>query len=181
MNDARKIALYTYHNGPQHSTKLKLIDRFYVRNRVNSNNFNAMTLKFSEKFDHPILHVFIFGNIFPESRGFVCYAGYKPYQRFMLQFNIYLISEGRRYCSTLWTAKQRPWLSGNILPNINTCENGSSNFSKNLKIMVLKLLGLTEFSSRNPSIYFNFVRSLGSVVMLTFFNICTNRLCVVHW
>ena len=30
-----------------------------------------MILKVSEKFDHPFLHVSIFGNIFPESYGFV--------------------------------------------------------------------------------------------------------------
>ena len=26
----------------------------------------------------------------------------------------------------------KPWLSGNMLPNINTCENGWSNISENL-------------------------------------------------
>ena len=30
-----------------------------------------MPLKFSMKFDHPFSHVFIFGNMFPESHGFV--------------------------------------------------------------------------------------------------------------
>ena len=38
--------------------------------RVKSSNFNATILKFSEKFDHPFSHVFIFCNMFPESRGF---------------------------------------------------------------------------------------------------------------
>ena len=33
--------------------------------------FNATILKFSEKFDHQFLHVFIFGNMFPVSDGFV--------------------------------------------------------------------------------------------------------------
>ena len=55
----------------QHSTKLKQIDIFGDNNRVNSSNFNATILKFSEKFDHPFSHVFIFGNLFPESHGFV--------------------------------------------------------------------------------------------------------------
>ena len=40
-------------------------------NQVNSINFNATILKFSEKFDHLYLQVFIFGNMFPESHGFV--------------------------------------------------------------------------------------------------------------
>ena len=30
-----------------------------------------MTIRFSEKFDHLFSHVFIFGNMFPESYGFV--------------------------------------------------------------------------------------------------------------
>ena len=34
-------------------------------------NFNAMSFKFSEKFDHPFSHVYIFGNMFPESPDFV--------------------------------------------------------------------------------------------------------------
>ena len=33
-----------------------------------------------------------------------------------------------------------PWLSGNMFTNIKTCENGWSNFSKNLRIVALKLL-----------------------------------------
>ena len=32
------------------------------------------------------------------------------------------------------------WLSRNILPNINTCGNGWSNFSANLRVVSLKLL-----------------------------------------
>ena len=39
--------------------------------RVNSCNFNATILKFFEKLDHPFSHVFIFGNMFFESHGFV--------------------------------------------------------------------------------------------------------------
>ena len=40
-------------------------------NRVNSSNFNATILKYSEKFHYPFLHGFIFGNLFPESDRFV--------------------------------------------------------------------------------------------------------------
>ena len=47
--------------------KCKLID---LITRINSNNFSATILKFSEKFDPPFSHVFIFGNVFPESHGF---------------------------------------------------------------------------------------------------------------
>ena len=31
----------------------------------------STTVRFSEKFEHAFLHVFIFGNMFPESHGFV--------------------------------------------------------------------------------------------------------------
>ena len=47
------------------------MDRFGDKNRDNSNNFDATILKFSNKFDQPILYVFIFGNMFPASHGFV--------------------------------------------------------------------------------------------------------------
>ena len=52
----------------------------------------------------------------------------------------------------------KPRLSGNMLPNIKTCENGRSNFSEKLKLVALILLELTRFLSQNLSIYFNFVR-----------------------
>ena len=61
MDYARKIALY--YNGPQHHTKLKFFDRFGDKNLVNTSNVNAMTLKFSEKFDHLFSYAFIFGNV----------------------------------------------------------------------------------------------------------------------
>ena len=43
-----------------HRTKQKSIDWFGDANRVNSINFNATIVKFSEKFNHPFSHVFIF-------------------------------------------------------------------------------------------------------------------------
>ena len=58
-----------------------------------------------------------------------------------------------------------------MLPNINRCENGLSNFSENLRIVAIKLCKLTRFLSLNLSIYFNFVRCWWSVVMLTFLNL----------
>ena len=47
----------------------------------------------------------------------------------------------------------KPWLSGNMLPNINTCKNGWSKLSENLRIMALKLLWPGEQAShdRYPS------------------------------
>ena len=50
----------------------------------------------------------------------------------------------------------KPRLSRNMLPNINTCENGWSNFSANLRVLSLKLLELTQLACPNLSIYFIF-------------------------
>ena len=55
----------------QHRTKLKEIDRFGDKNRINSNNFIATAHIFSEKFEHPFSYVFRFSNMFPEGRRFV--------------------------------------------------------------------------------------------------------------
>ena len=51
----------------------------------------------------------------------------------------------------------KPWLPRNMLLNINTCENGWSNFSANLRVVSLKLLQLTQFAWPNLSIYINFL------------------------
>ena len=53
--------------------------------------------------------------------------------------------------------EMKPWLSRNMLPNINTCENGWSNFSANLRVVSWKLLELTQFAWPNQTIYINFL------------------------
>ena len=71
----------------------------------------------------------------------------------------YLISEGDeivRSCDLHWATEMKPRLSRNMLPNINTCENGRSNFSANLRVVSLKSLELTQFAWPNLLIYFNF-------------------------
>ena len=50
--------------------------------------------------------------------------------------------------------EMKPWLSRNMLPNINTCKNDWSNFSANLKVVSLKILELTQFAWPKISIYF---------------------------
>ena len=67
----------------------------------------------------------------------------------------------------------KPWLSGNMFPNIKTCENGWSNFSEKLRIMALKFLELTRFLSLNLSIYsylLNFVRFSGPLLSNAIFS-----------
>ena len=48
----------------------------------------------------------------------------------------------------------KPRLLGNMLSNIKTRENGWSHFNENLRLMVIKLLKLTQFASPNLSITF---------------------------
>ena len=55
----------------------------------------------------------------------------------------------------------KPRLLVNMLPNIKTCENRWPNFLENLRVVAIKLLELTQFASRNQSIYFYFVRCWG--------------------
>ena len=54
-------------------------------------------------------------------------------------------------------AEMKPWLSRNMLLNINTRRNRWSNFSANFKVVSLKLLELTQFAWPNLSIYFIFI------------------------
>ena len=59
----------------------------------------------------------------------------------------------------------KPWLRGNMSPISDMSENKCSYFSENERRMALKSLDLTWFLSPNLSIYFNFLRCLGSGVM----------------
>ena len=68
MYYARKIAIY--HNEPNTAKNLcKSID--LVMQIELTQGILMPGPKFSEKFDHPFWHVFIFGNMFPESHGFL--------------------------------------------------------------------------------------------------------------
>ena len=66
-----------------------------------------MTLKFSEKFDHPFLHVFPFVNILPESQGFVAILRLQAVSNTHAPIYPNLISEGRPNCSTFLPEQQR--------------------------------------------------------------------------
>ena len=56
----------------------------------------------------------------------------------------------------------KPWLSRNMLPNINTCENGWLNFSANRRVVSLKSLELIQFAWPTLSIYFKFLCAVPS-------------------
>ena len=57
-----------------------------------------------------------------------------------------------------WHCNEIVTLRKHMLPNINTCENGWSNFSENMRFVTIKLIELTQFESPNLSIYINFIR-----------------------
>ena len=75
----------------------KLID--LVR-RNHSSDFVTTTVRFSEKFDHPFSHVFILGNMLPESHGFVAMPVTSCIKDTCSDLS-HLISEGRQNCSSL--------------------------------------------------------------------------------
>ena len=127
-------------------------------------------IKFSEKFDHPFSHVFIFGNMFPESRGFVAVPVTSCIKDTCSNLSLSNYWRGTKLFGLVTGTTTKPRLSGNMFLNIKTCGNGLSDFSENLRVTALKMLEFTRFLSPNLSIYFNFVRCWGSVVMLTFLN-----------
>ena len=73
MDCERKIEFD--HNGSTTPYKIqvnncKLVD-LVIRIELNSSNINDTMFKIVEKFAHSFSNVFIFGNMFPESQGFV--------------------------------------------------------------------------------------------------------------
>ena len=97
-------------------------------------------LKFFVQVDHAFSHVFIFGNMCPESRRL------QTVSKIHVSIYPYLVSEERRNCSSFWSAQQRNnnELSANMLANIITCENWRSNFSENLGVVTIKLFELSQ-------------------------------------
>ena len=51
----------------------------------------------------------------------------------------------------------KPGLSGNMLPNIKTCENESSNFSENLRVRVVVLNCSSEFNLHHKTYQFTLI------------------------
>ena len=71
---------------------------------------------------------------------------------------IWLVKETKLFELVTGT-ESNPWLSGNMLLNINTCLNWWLILSANLRVVVLNLLELTQFARTNQSIIIYFVRS----------------------
>ena len=162
MDCAHKIALC--HNGPQHRTKLKYIGGFGHANWVNSSNFIATTLRFSEKFDHPLSHVFILGYRFLESHGIIAMPVTSCIKDACSNLTLFNYWNETKLFELVTCIATKPWLSGNMLPNIKTCENWWSNFSENMRVVALKMPELTQLESQNLSICINFVLGEGSMI-----------------
>ena len=105
-----------------------------------------MTLKFSEKFDHPFSHVFFLYLV-------SCFLSVTVSLQCRLQavsmmhvtiYPFVIIEERRNRIDLVTGTPTKPYLSGNMLPNINTCENGWSNFSENLRIARVNSIRITK-------------------------------------
>ena len=155
MDWARKISFD--HNGPPTLYKIimnncMLID-LVIRIELTLAILMLLYPKFFEKFDHPFSHVFIFRNMFPDSYGFVAMPVTSCIKDTCSDLShIYLVKEMKLF-DLVTATTTKPWLSGNMFPNIKTCVNGWSNFSENLRIVVANLLELTRFLSPNLLIY----------------------------
>ena len=68
----RLVQRCQHHNGPPTPFMIKICKflDFCDKNRFIWITFNYTIFKFSKNFDGPFSHVFIFGNMFPESHGF---------------------------------------------------------------------------------------------------------------
>ena len=166
MNWSGKIVLY--HSSKRTSTPHKTkVDWFGDENWVNSRNFIATTLRFSEKYDYPISPFFVFGNMFRESHGFfdmrvtICIKDTCSNLSLSNQWRETKLFELVTTRTMLGFTAMKPCNLRNMLPNINTCENRWSYFSENLRVVAMKLLELTQFASPYLSIYFNFLHCWG--------------------
>ena len=109
-----------------------------------------------------------------ESR-FRCYAVYELYQRYVFQFRLYLISEGRRNCSTLWPVQ--PYSNGTMTPrkhvikykNMRKWMDEFRRKFENRDIKIARVNSILITRSINFVIYFNFVRCLGCAMLTAFY------------
>ena len=133
-------------------------------NRVNSSNFNFKTLKFSEKFDNSFSHVFIFGNMFPESHGFVAMPVTICISKILVSY-AYLISAPG--CEIILPCDRHSNEAATLSKHITKYKHKRKwmvNISENLRIVASKF---TRYNvSPKESIFSNFVRCLVSIMML---------------
>ena len=95
----------------------------------------------------------MFWNMFPKSHGFVAILVTSCIKDTCSNLSLSIFVKETKLFDLVTDTARKPWLSGNMLPNIKTFGNGWSNFSENMKIVALKLLVLTGFSSPNLLIY----------------------------
>ena len=128
-----------------------------------------MTLKCSEKLYHPFSHVYRFGNMFPESHGFV-----DKRLRVMSKINVliypYLISERRRNWRRNRHSNGTVTLGKDVIQNIKTCENRWSIFSEKFDSRADKIAQVNSINIKKSINLLTFCTVLRPDVMLIFLN-----------
>ena len=131
-------------------------------NSVNSSNFNATILKFSEKFDHSFLHVFVFGNMCPVSHGFVVVPVKVSNNLVSLHDLDWDKSEHVSLIQLVTGMATKPWLAGNMFPynykNMRKWMIEIFRKFENRDIKIARVNSILITKSINLFIYFNFVR-----------------------
>ena len=129
-------------------------------NRVSLRNFNVTIFKFSEKFYHPFVQVFIFDNMYIESHGFVA----MPVTSCIKDtcFNLSLSNLGME--TKFFDINRHSNETVTLMKHVTKYKNMHKwmiEFLRKFENRNIILLELTRFPSENQSFYFNFVRYLG--------------------
>ena len=133
---------------PNPVQKLKLIERFGDSNWVNSSNFIASQI-FWEIRPSFFSCFFLFSNMFPESDGFVAMSVTSSIKDTCSNLSLSDWWMETKLFKLVTSTPTKPWLSGNLLANIETCGNLWSNFPENPRVVAIKLLELTQIASPN--------------------------------
>ena len=158
------------------STPYKFKGNWWIRwaNWVNSSNFNVKAFRFSGKLDHPFSHSFKFGNMFPESYGFVA----MPVTRYMSKFiPIYLVkwdeivrAFDRHSNETLYIRK--------YITNYKHMRKWMVEFLRKSESRGIKIDPVNSIRIIKSIILLSVCTVLGSIVMLTFFKLTARALSI---
>ena len=103
---------------------------------------------FSEKFDHSFrMFLYLETCFLRVMASLIC----RLQDVAKIHFPIYsnLISEGRWNCDRETGTAMKPWLSGNMFPNIKTCEHLWSNFSKKITNRGIKIVRVNSIITKS--------------------------------
>ena len=113
-----------------------------------------MTLKFSEKIDHPSSHVFVFGNMFTDIVTASLLCRLQGVSKIHVPIN--LSQKGEEVVRLCDRHSNETVTLGKLVTKYKRIRKLWSNLPEHFRIVALKLLELTQFASPNRSIYFNF-------------------------